>query len=142
MSRYFMLCSGQIIGEHPDPFVLESLEEGLDIIENHFKSILSFYSDMISIYEMPVNTGRAKLVWRFTGLEYIYDLVESEKISNQVSLINTDGQPFVQGKLNNHTMSLYDELSDQNVDEFRLDEDYNDEYDDIVNVILDEITPF
>lgn len=142
MSRYFMLCSGQIIGEHPDPFVLESLEEGLDIIENHFKSILSFYSDMISIYEMPVNTGRAKLVWRFTGLEYIYDLVESEKISNQVSFIDTDGQPFVQGKLNNHTMSLYDELSDQNVDEFRLDEDYNDEYDDIVNVILDEITPF
>ena len=142
MSRYFMLCTGQITSEHPDPFVLTSLEEGLDIIENHFMNILNRYSDMISIYEMPANSGRAKLVWRFTGLEFIYDLFESERISNQVSLIDTDGEPFVQGKLNNHTMSLYDELSNQNGDEFHFDEDYNDEYKDIVNVILDEITPF
>ena len=133
MPRFFMSIYGPITKIHPDPFVISSLNEGLEIIEDHFLPDLNPYIDMISIYEMPESSGRAELVWRFTGLDYCDGL---EAWESQYDIEHGESVLFKQGCLIGNSTTLLEEL----LEDYDLSTDLiNDNEDNIIGKILDDI---
>lgn len=104
MSRFFLVCSGPITMLHPEPFVVATMDEALELIDANFAENVDPFTDMISVYEIPEVSGRAVLRWQFTGTEYI-NLENDLSGAYDESIVG-----FPQGHLPNHDVCLLEEI--------------------------------
>lgn len=107
MSGVFTICHGPIINKHPDPFYTETMDEALLIIEEHFFRDIDIEMDTVCIYAVPDGSGRAELLWKFTGVYAEYD---EDELLVGVDMLEMPEVTFPQGRLLHHEETMFEEL--------------------------------